>query len=133
MAADLRAVGVPVTLDLNAKCAHALGYTNYELPSTVAFLESHLFVAPAITSSSSHTFHIGRFESFLIRSKANPSAGLTESGALPGGLTFAAGTGGTAMLSGTAQAGTAGTYPVVITAANGGAPDAVQRVTLTVR
>ena len=36
-------------------------------------------------------------------------------------------------LSGTTPAGTAGTYPVVITAANGGAPNGVQHLTLTVR
>jgi hypothetical protein len=94
---------------------------------------SSLFVAPAITSPSSHTVHIGPFDSFLIRSKANPAAAVTESGALPAGLSFAVGTGGAATLSGTAQAGTAGTCPVVVTATNGGAPSAVQHLTLTVR
>ncbi|MHB8220254.1 MAG: alpha/beta hydrolase fold domain-containing protein [Acidimicrobiales bacterium] len=42
MAADLRAVGTPVTLALNGKCAHALAYANVELLGTIRFLERNL-------------------------------------------------------------------------------------------
>ncbi len=48
MAADLTDVAVPVQLDLNSECAHALAYANVELGPTTAFLEAHLF-APTTT------------------------------------------------------------------------------------
>ena len=55
---------------------------------------------------------------------------LTESGALPSGVTFTDNKNGTATLSGTTTA--AGTYPLTLTAANGVLPNATQSFTLTV-
>ncbi len=132
MAAALQAVGTPVQLDLNDKCAHARAYGGYEIPRTIAFLEAHLFVAPSIQSRAATTYRAGTAKSFTVKSTANPSAVLTESGALPAGVTFVDQGDGTALLSGTAQTGTEGTYPLVITASNGGTPNGVQTFTLTV-
>lgn len=132
MASDLTAVGVPVQLDLNAACAHATGYGNIELAPTVAFLEAHLFVAPVIRSHASHTFREGTAGTFTVKSKADPTATLTESGPLPNGITFVDQGNGDAVLAGTPAAGTAGTYPMTIRATNGGAPDAVQQFSLVV-
>ena len=102
MAADLQNVGTTVQLDLNNLCAHAQGYGTYELPSTIAFLEAHLFVAPTIRSRSSKTFPVGTATSFVVKSKANPTAAMTESGSLPAGITFVDEGNGQATLSGTA-------------------------------
>jgi hypothetical protein len=57
---------------------------------------------------------------------------LTETGTLPSGVTFVDNGNGTATLAGTAADGTAGTYPITITAFNDVAPDATQAFTLTV-
>ena len=61
-----------------------------------------------------------------------PTAALTETGALPTGVTFVDNGDGTATLAGTPAAGTGGTYALTITAANGVLPDATQSFTLTV-
>ncbi|MCE7949766.1 MAG: hypothetical protein DYH18_01495 [Xanthomonadales bacterium PRO7] len=57
---------------------------------------------------------------------------MSESGALPSGVSFTDNGDGTATLAGTPAAGTAGTYALTITASNGVAPDATQNFTLTV-
>ena len=61
-----------------------------------------------------------------------PTPALTETGALPTGVTFVDNGDGTATLAGTPAAGTGGTYALTITAANGVLPDATQSFTLTV-
>ena len=60
-----------------------------------------------------------------------PAVSLGETGALPAGISFVAAN-GSATLSGTPAAGTAGTYPITLTASNGTSPDATQTFTLTV-
>jgi hypothetical protein len=57
---------------------------------------------------------------------------ITESGALPAGVTFVNNNDGTATLAGTPNAGTGGSYPILITASNGVSPNASQNFTLTV-
>ena len=57
---------------------------------------------------------------------------LTESGALPTGLTFVDNHDGTATLAGTPAADAGGTYPLTITAANGVGPAATQSFVLDV-
>ena len=54
------------------------------------------------------------------RRPGSPTCGLSETGALPPGVTFKDNGDGTATLSGTPAAGTGGTYPFTITATNGG-------------
>ena len=88
--------------------------------------------APAITSGSSTAFTVGTQGSFSVMSTGNPLATVTESGALPAGVTFTGNTDGTATLAGTPAAGTSGSYPITITAANGVGTNATQSFTLTV-
>jgi hypothetical protein len=86
-------------------------------------------VAPQITSAASTTFTVGQQGSFTVTDSGTPTPTLSESGTLPSGVTFDASTG---VLSGTAAAGTGGTYAITFTAANGVGSDAVQNFTLTV-
>jgi len=88
--------------------------------------------APAITSGNAATFTVGTQGSFSVMSTGSPTAAITESGALPSGVTFVDNTNGTATLAGTAASGTSGSYPITITAANGVSPNATQSFTLTV-
>ena len=60
-----------------------------------------------------------------------PTASISESGALPGGVSFHDNGNGTASLSGTPS--TSGVYPLTITAQNGVNPNANQSFTLTVK
>jgi sugar lactone lactonase YvrE len=87
--------------------------------------------SPAITSTNKTAFKVGSSGSFTVNTTGTPTAVITASGALPVGVTFVA-SGSSAKLSGTPAAGSAGTYPLVITAQNGTAPNAVQNFTLTV-
>ncbi len=88
--------------------------------------------APAITSDDGTTFTVGSAGTFTITTTGFPTASLSESGALPGGVTFLDNENGTATLSGTPAAGNGGTYTLSITASNGVAPEAEQTFTLTV-
>ena len=47
MAGALRAVGVPIELDVAHRCAHAMGYRQVELGRTVTFFADHLGTGPA--------------------------------------------------------------------------------------
>jgi acetyl esterase/lipase len=132
MAARLQDAGDTVQLDLNDKCAHAQAYGSYEIPRTIAFLEAHLFVAPTIFSRTSKTFRIGTATNFTVKSKASPTATITELGSLPAGVSFIDNGDGTALISGTAQSGTEGAYSITLVATNGGQPSAVQSFTLSV-
>ena len=88
--------------------------------------------APAITSNNSTTFTVGSTGTFTVTSTGYPTAGLTESGTLPNGVTFVDNGDGSATLSGMPAAGTGGTYPITVTASNGVSPNATQSFTLTV-
>ena len=59
-----------------------------------------------------------------------PAATITESGALPAGLSFAANGNGTATIAGTAS--TAGTYPVSLSATNASGSTSTLALTITV-
>jgi len=89
---------------------------------------------PAISSADHTTFSAGSAGTFTVTTTpGDPAAtGVTESGALPSGVTFTDNGDGTATLGGTPAAGTGGTYALTITASNGISPDAVQAFTLTV-
>jgi Putative Ig domain len=88
--------------------------------------------APAVTSAASTTFTEGAAGTFTVTSTGYPTAGLSETGALPGGVSFVDNGNGTATLSGTPAAATRGTYPITIKAANGVSPDGSQSFTLNV-
>lgn len=63
----------------------------------------------------------------------SPTPAFTESGTLPGGVTFVDKGNGTAALAGTPASGSAGHYPVTITASDGVGTDATRMLTLTIR
>ncbi len=85
--------------------------------------------APSITSASSYTAKVGTAFSFEVTTVGTPVPTLTETGALPAGVTFAAGAGGTATLTGTPT--TAGTSTFIVSASST-AGTATQSFTLTV-
>src|SRR5579862_646224 len=88
--------------------------------------------APAITSANSTTFTVGTAGSFTVTTTGSPTPSLTETGSLPSPVTFKDNGNGTATLSGTPAAGTAGSYPITIKASNGVGTAATQSFTLTV-
>jgi hypothetical protein len=89
---------------------------------------------PTISSPAGASFTVGQAMSFTITTTGLPTATLTESGALPAGVTFSGSSKGIATLAGIPQAGAARSAPYVltITADNGTAPTAVQTFRLTV-
>src|SRR5207248_957183 len=88
--------------------------------------------AHALTSAASTTFVAGTPGSLTVAASGSPTPTLTESGALPAGVTFVNNGNGTATLSGSPAAATQGTYALTLTAANGVTPNATQAFTLTV-
>jgi len=90
--------------------------------------------APSITSASSTTFKVGTVGSFTVTTGSHYPASetLSKTGSLPSGVTFTDNGNGTATLAGTPVAGTGGSYPITISAANGVTPNASQSFTLTV-
>ena len=86
-------------------------------------------IAPSITSGSSTTFTVGTAGTFTVTATGSPAPTFSKTGTLPSGVTLNSTTG---VLSGTPAAGTAGSYPITITAANGVLPNATQSFTLTV-
>src|SRR5258706_3336050 len=89
--------------------------------------------APAITSANNTTFTINQAGTFTVTATGfptNASMAITETGALPAGVTLVNNNNGTATLAGTPTAG--GTFPITIAANNGVTPNATQSFTLTV-
>ncbi len=121
----------PGTCTINA---NQPGNANYNAAPQVQQSFS-VFQAPQITSAASTSFTSTQPGTFTVTTTGNPtgaSMSITEVGALPSGVTFVNNNDGTATLAGTPAAGTQGTYPIVITANNGIAPNATQNFTLTV-
>lgn len=86
-------------------------------------------VPPTITSANSTTFTELINGSFTVTATGSATITYTISGALPTGVTFNTATG---VLSGVPDALSAPSYPLVITASNGFAPNATQNFTLNV-
>ena len=84
--------------------------------------------APAITSVASTAFQTSQAGSFMVTASGVPTPSLSESGALPSGVSFTDNANGTATLSGTPAAGTAGPYLIAITASNENPPDASHKL-----
>ncbi|HXA28126.1 MAG TPA: putative Ig domain-containing protein [Candidatus Angelobacter sp.] len=105
---------------------------NSQTPDDVQSFTLQVNAAPAITSANNTTFTVGAAGTFTVTSTGTPTPALTESGALPSGVTFADNANGTGTLSGTPGAGTGGVYHISFKAANGVGSDATQPFTLTI-
>ncbi|HLJ13715.1 MAG TPA: kelch repeat-containing protein [Bryobacteraceae bacterium] len=85
--------------------------------------------APNIVSPPVTTFTVGVLGSFSVTAFGVPNPTLSETGALPSGVTLDSVTG---VLSGKPDRGTGGIYPITLIAQNGVLPNATQSFTLTV-
>jgi LPXTG-motif cell wall-anchored protein len=87
-----------------------------------------------VTSGAAATFEVGTAGTFDVTTRAGfpAAAALTASGTLPTGVTFVDNGTGTATIAGTPAAGSGGSYPISITAANGSNPEGAQSFVLTV-
>jgi hypothetical protein len=84
--------------------------------------------APVFTSGASTTFHENQSGTFAVTATGDTPITFTEVGTLPTGVTLAS----NGTLSGTPAFGTAGTYPVAITATDANSTTSTQAFTLTV-
>ena len=89
--------------------------------------------APSITSPASAGFTIGSAGTYTVTTSGYPAATITANGTLPPGLAFIDQGNGTALLSGTPAAGSAGTYPVTVAATNASGSTATLSLTITVQ
>jgi hypothetical protein len=87
--------------------------------------------SPVITSADSAGAEVGKSFSFTVTTSGNGSITLTESGPLPGGVSFTPQSGGTALIHGTPGAGTGGIYYLNLIATSH-AGSSTQPFTLTV-
>ena len=86
----------------------------------------------SITSPNSFSAGMRAPFDFQVTTTGNPTPSLNESGTLPSGVTFTDNGDGTADISGTATAGSNGSYPITITASNGVGSPATQNFVLTI-
>jgi hypothetical protein len=105
---------------------------NGNQPNAVEVFKLFVDEPPTITSDNQTTFGVGSFGSFSITTDAYPVDKISEIGALPPGVTLVDNGNGTATLSGTPLAATAGEYAITIKAKNGVQPRAMQSFTLFV-
>ncbi|HEY5342554.1 MAG TPA: putative Ig domain-containing protein [Solirubrobacteraceae bacterium] len=89
-------------------------------------------MAPAFTSAGEATVTAGSSEHLAIEASGTPAPVITLAGAIPAGMSFGDGAGGTAEISGTPGLGSTGVYTLTLTAQNGVSPTATQTFTLTV-
>ena len=107
--------------------------TNGVIPDATQSFTLTVNQAPGITSPAGTTFTAGQAgTTFTVTTSGVPNSTLSETGALPPGVTFTDNGDGTATIAGTPAANTGGTYPFTITATNGVDPAATQPFTLTV-
>jgi hypothetical protein len=85
---------------------------------------------PAIVSAADVTFRTGKANTFTITTTGLPTGKITESGALPSGVTLVSKGNGTAVLSG--KPTKPGSYSFTIKVSEGGLPPAVQTFHLIV-
>jgi hypothetical protein len=94
-------------------------------PDAVQAFTLNVGVPPAITSAAATTFVEGTLGTFTPTATGTPPPTFGETGALPAGVTFTAGS-----LTGTPTV--TGSFPITFTASNGILPDATQAFVLTV-
>jgi hypothetical protein len=105
---------------INSSGQGTLSFTTTAGVSSVTLVADRL----ELTSPNTATFTVGQNGTFTFTAKGYPTPSLTETGALPSGVTFTDNGNGTATLTGTPAFGTSGTYNVTITLHNGVVPDA---------
>ncbi len=115
--------------DVRVKIADGQG----ETLSPIKAADRFTFEPLAITSEDSADFTVGDEQEFDVEATGGSSIELKESGDLPGGVTFADTEGGVAVIGGKPDAGTAGTYDVVLTATDGSGAEVTQDFVLTVQ
>ena len=120
-----------VSCTSSAGCT-AVGGTWNDVSTMQTLVEIAPPSSPSFTSSIVDVFTQGVPDSFTVTTMGTPTASISETGALPSGVTFTDNSNGTATLAGTPASGTTGTYSLTVTASNGVAPDATQTFTLTV-
>jgi hypothetical protein len=113
---------VALTTDANSGNAN-----DYELDWGPAIIEQ-----PAILSAGSTTVGLRVPFDFKILTSGAPAPSITETGALPAGVTLTDNGDGTADLAGTAPVGSAASYPITLTATNGVGTPATQSFVLQV-
>jgi hypothetical protein len=86
--------------------------------------------APQIASTNAAAFDVGVAGSFTVNATGFPAPTVSETGALPSGVTFTNNGNGTATIAGTPAAGTSGLYPLTIGAGNGTGSGATQKFSL---
>jgi len=116
-----------------ASGSYGLSFTgsNSVLPNATQAFTLAANSAPAITSSNSTTATAGTAGSFTVTTTGFPAPTLSETVALPAGVTFTDNKNGTGTLSWTAAVASA-SYVLSFTASNGVLPNATQSFTLTV-
>jgi Bacterial Ig-like domain (group 3)/Putative Ig domain len=106
------------TYTIRLTAANEVGFTTQTFTLTVD-------AAPVITSQDSTTFSQNAEGRFSVTATGTPTPTITESGALPNGVTFANG-----VLAGTTSQ--VGTFEITLTASNGVGGDYIQPFKLTV-
>lgn len=101
-------------------------------PEVIIVAEAAPTVDPYITSTQRASFVARAAGSFTVTTTGSPTPSLSESGALPAGVTFTDNGNGTATLGGIPAPGSEGNYPFTITATNGFDSNAVQAFDLSV-
>jgi hypothetical protein len=101
-------------------------------PPATQHLRMVVDAPPTITSPPGESVVVGKNSTFSVTTTGYPVAVIGEAGTLPGGMTFVDTGTGTAKLAGRPAPGSAGTYPLTITAHNGVGSPAVQSFVLTV-
>lgn len=119
------AAGTGKTYSISFKATNTTGSSTQSFTLTVD-------QASAITSGNSTTFTVGAAASFTVMTTGFPAPAITETGALPSGVTFTDNGNGTGTLAGTPASGSLGTYAITFTATNGVGSPANQAFTLTV-
>lgn len=90
-------------------------------------------LAPSIHAPAAPKAREGHPLSVKLKTAGTPTAVVSESGKLPEGVRFVANADGTALIAGTPAAGSAGSYPIVLSARNGVSPSASVAIVFTVR
>jgi hypothetical protein len=106
--------------------------SNGFLPSATQVFVLVVDGPPSIASTPGAAFVTGLADSFTVTATGVPLPALSETGTLPEGVTFTDNGNGTATVAGTAAPGTAGTYPMTVTADNGVAPNATENYVVSV-